>query len=240
MFIWTLRSIARLAACLGMAASLPLLSAQETLVIRAKKIHTAVNGTIENGTIVIENGKITKVGRDVPVPTGARVIEAETVIPGMIDIHGHLGVYPVPVVEENLDGNEATNPVTPQVRALDSFDFDDPAIPAALAGGVTTVVSRPGSLNVICGTSVAVKMKKAAPAEMVLREDCDLKMAIEGNPSGYYANLKQMPSTVMAVYFVARKGPRQGDPRPRLEAGAPRPYPLLHPFADHEQHPFGR
>ncbi len=180
-------------------------SAQETLVIRAKKIHTVVNGTIENGTIVIENGKIVKVGRDVPVPAGARVIEAETVIPGMIDIHGHLGVYPVPVVEENLDGNEATNPVTPQVRALDSFDFDDPAIPAALAGGVTTVVSRPGSLNVICGTSVAVKMKKASPAEMVLKEDCDLKMAIEGNPSGYYANLKQMPSTVMAVYFVARK-----------------------------------
>lgn len=205
MFIKTLRTISRLAACLGLAAALPLLSARETLVIKARKIHTVINGTIENGTIVIENGKIVRVGRDVPVPAGARVIEAETVIPGMIDIHGHLGVYPVPAVEENLDGNEATNPITPQVRALDSFDFDDPAIPAALAGGVTTVVSRPGSLNVICGTSVAVKMKKASPAEMVLKEDCDLKMAIEGNPSGYYANLKQMPSTVMAVYFVARK-----------------------------------
>jgi imidazolonepropionase-like amidohydrolase len=205
MFIRTLRTIARLATCLGLAVSLPLLSARETLVIKARKVHTVMNGTIENGTIVIQNGKIVKVGRDVPVPAGARVIEAETVIPGMIDIHGHLGVYPVPVVEENMDGNEATNPVTPQVRALDSFDFDDPAIPAALAGGVTTVVSRPGSLNVICGTSVAVKMKKASPAEMVLKEDCDLKMAIEGNPSGYYANLKQMPSTVMAVYFVARK-----------------------------------
>ena len=140
-----------------------------------------------------------------PVPAGAEVIEAEVVIPGLVDIHGHLGVYPVPVVEENLDGNEATNPITPQIRALDSFNFDDPAIPAALAGGVTTVVSRPGSLNVICGTSVAVKMKKARPADMVLKEDCDLKMAVEGNPSGYYANLKQMPSTVMAVYFVARK-----------------------------------
>lgn len=205
MFIRTLRSITRLAACLGMAAFLPLFSAQETIVVRAGKIHTAVDGTIVNGTIIIEKGKITKVGRDLAVPAGARLIEAEEVIPGMIDIHGHLGVYPVPVIEENMDGNEATNPVTPQVRALDSFDFDDPAIPAALAGGVTTVVSRPGSLNVICGTSVAVKMKRATPAEMVLKEDCDLKMAIEGNPSGYYANLKQMPSTVMAVYFVARK-----------------------------------
>ncbi len=205
MYDKTLRPIFRLAACLGLAAALPLLSAPETLVIRARKIHTAVNGTIENGTIVIADGKIVRVGKDVPVPAGARVIEADTVIPGMIDIHGHLGVYPVPVVEENLDGNEATNPVTSQVRALDSFNFDDPAIPAALAGGVTTVVSRPGSLNVICGTSVAVKMKKASPAEMVLKEDCDLKMAYEGNPSGYYAGLKQMPSTVMAIYAVARK-----------------------------------
>ncbi len=184
MFSKTLHTIARLAACLGLAAALPLLAAPETLVIKAKRIHTAVNGTIENGTIVIENGKIVKVGRDVPVPAGARLIEAEVVIPGMIDIHGHLGVYPVPVVEENLDGNEATNPVTSQVRALDSFDFDDPAIPVALAGGVTTVVSRPGSLNVICGTSVAVKMKKASPAEMVIKEDCDLKMAYRGQPLG--------------------------------------------------------
>ena len=205
MFPRILSPIARLAACLAMAVALPLLAAPEMLVIKARKIHTAVNGTIDNGMIVIADGKIVQVGRDLPVPAGTRIIEADVVIPGLVDVHGHLGVYPVPVVEENLDGNEATNPVTPQVRALDSFNFDDPAIPAALAGGVTTVVSRPGSLNVICGTSVAVKMKKAPPAEMVLKEECDLKMAVEGNPSGYYANLKQMPSTVMAVYFVARK-----------------------------------
>jgi imidazolonepropionase-like amidohydrolase len=205
MFVKALRTLPRLAVAFGLAAALPLLSVQETLVIKAKRIHTAANGIVTDGAILVENGKVVKVGRDIRVPAGAKVLEAETVIPGLVDIHGHLGVYPVPVVEENLDGNEATDPITPQLRALDSFDFDDPAIPAALAGGVTTVVSRPGSLNVICGTSVAVKMKKAKPADMVLKEECDLKMAVEGNPSGWYANLHRMPSTVMAVYHVARK-----------------------------------
>ena len=105
--------------------------------------------------------------RTSPCPRAPRSLTAVIVIPGLIDVHSHVGVYSVPVVEENYDGNEATNPVTPQVRALDSFNFDDPAIPAARAAGVTTVVSRPGSLNVIGGTSVAVKMKKASPAEMI-------------------------------------------------------------------------
>ncbi|MBN2206982.1 MAG: amidohydrolase family protein, partial [Candidatus Aminicenantes bacterium] len=133
------------------------------------------------------------------------VIEAEVVIPGLIDAHTHLGVYSVPNVQENEDGNEMTNPVTPQVRALDSFNFEDPALAAGRAGGVTTIISRPGSGNVIGGTSVAVKLKTAPPEAMVLVEDCDLKMAIEGNPVGVYGERKQMPSTLMAVYHLARK-----------------------------------
>ncbi len=195
----------RILAFLTIAFSVSLFAAPDQLVIRARKIYTAAAGTIENGVIVIENGKIARLGKDVPVPKGAREISADIVVPGFIDIHSHIGVYGIPAVEENYDGNEATNPVTPQVRAFEGFNFDDLSIPAARAAGVTTAVSRPGSLNVIGGTSVAVKLKNASPEEMVLREDCDLKMAIEGNPSGYYANLHQMPSTVMAVYFVARK-----------------------------------
>ncbi len=190
---------------LGLAAASSLLADQGALVIRAQRIYTGTGRTIEKGIVLIMNGKISAVGTEVSVPRGAKEMRAAVVIPGLIDMHSHVGVYSVPVVEENFDGNEATNPVTPQVRALDSFNFDDPAIRAAREGGVTTIVSRPGSLNVICGTSVAVKMKNAPPAEMVLKDECDLKMAIEGNPSNYYAGLKQMPSTVMAVYFVARK-----------------------------------
>jgi len=195
----------RLLLLFGLLLSSSLNAAPGMLVIKARKIYTAAQGAIENGMVLIENGKIVKVGKEFSVPRGTSEIVAAVVIPGLIDIHSHAGVYSVPLVEENYDGNEMTNPVTPQVRAMDGFNFDDLTIPASLAGGVTTVVSRPGSLNVIGGTSVAVKLKNASPKDMVLKEICDLKMAIEGNPQGYWGNLNQMPSSMMGVYFLARK-----------------------------------
>jgi imidazolonepropionase-like amidohydrolase len=178
---------------------------RNSYVIKAKKIYTVSQGIVENGAILVEKGRIVQVGKDIAVPKGLPVLEAEVIIPGLVDAHTHVGVYSLPNVEENSDGNEMTNPITPQVRALDSFNFDDPAIQAGLAGGVTTIISRPGSGNVIGGTSVAVKLKNAPPQEMVLKEVCDLKMAIEGNPVGVYGEKNQMPGTLMSVYFLARK-----------------------------------
>ena len=182
-----------------------MLSGGEPVVIRARKILTASHGIIQDGMILVENGKISYVGQAVPVPKGARIIEANVVIPGLIDIHSHLGVYSVPGVPENEDGNEMSSPVTPEVRALDSFNFEDPAIKTALAGGVTTIVSRPGSANVIGGTSVAVKLKNASPEKMILKAVCDLKMTIEGNPVSFHGRHNRMPTTLMAVYYLARK-----------------------------------
>jgi imidazolonepropionase-like amidohydrolase len=187
------------------AGSAPLAAEDAPLVIKAKTIYTATQGVVHDALILVEKGKIVKIAPKLDVPGKPTILEAEVVIPGLIDAHTHLGVYSVPNVQENEDGNEMTNPVTPQVRALDSFNFEDPALAVGRAGGVTTIISRPGSGNVIGGTSVAVKLKKAPPEAMVLVEDCDLKMAVEGNPVGVYGERKQMPSTLMAVYHLARK-----------------------------------
>jgi len=180
-------------------------AAEEATVIKADKIYTAARGVITQGMIFIKNGKIWRVGKSFPVPAGTKTIEAGIVIPGLIDIHSHLGVYSVPGVAANDDSNEMTNPVTPQVRALDSFNFEDPALRISLAGGVTTIVSRPGSGNVIGGTSVAVKLKNAAPDKMILKEICDLKMTIEGNPVRFHGRYNRLPTSMMGVYFLARK-----------------------------------
>lgn len=177
----------------------------QSIAVRGDRIYTVAGGLIENGVVLIENGKIIRVGGEIPIPSDLTVVEAPVVIPGLIDMHTHVGVYSVPNVDENSDGNEMTDPITPEVRAFDSFNWDDPAIAAGRAGGVTTVISRPGSGNIIGGTSVAVKLKDAAPSEMVLREVADLKMAIEGNPVGVYGGRDQMPTTLMGVYFLAEK-----------------------------------
>jgi len=182
-----------------------MLSAEDTFVIKAKKIYTVTHGVIDDGMILVKDGKISRVGNDFAVPLGIKELQANIVIPGLVDIHSHVGVYTLPLVPENMDGNESTNPITPEVRALDSFNFGDPAIKAGLAGGVTTIVSRPGSANVIGGTSVAIKLKDAQPEQMILKEICDLKMTIEYNPVRFYGKKKEMPSSLMAVYFLARK-----------------------------------
>ncbi len=182
----------------------PPLSAQP-VVVRAEKIYTVSNGIVENGMILLEDGKIARVGSAFDIPPGARVLDARVVTPGFIDMHSHVGIWGTPGVRGDADGNEMTNPVTPQVRALDAYNFDDPAIAAGRAGGVTTVISRPGSANVIGGTSVAVKLKSGTPQEVVIRENADLKMALEGNPIGVYGGRGQMPTTLMGVYHLAEK-----------------------------------
>jgi len=182
-----------------------ILIAGESYVVKAYKIYTVSHGIIENGMILIKEGKFLKVGKNFRIPKEAIEIKANIAIPGLIDIHSHLGVYSVPGVKENADGNEMTDPITPQVRALDSFNFEDPALKTGLAGGITTIVSRPGSGNVIGGTSVALKLKNASPDQVVLKEICDLKMTIEGNPVAFHGRQSRMPTSLMAVYFLARK-----------------------------------
>lgn len=174
-------------------------------VIRAKRIYTAADRVINEGMIVVKGGKIIRVGKNLILPPGTKELRADVVIPGLVDIHSHTGVFTLPLSPENMDGNETTNPVTPEVRALDSFNFGDPNIRAGLAGGVTTIVSRPGSANVIGGTSMALKLKHAPPEQMILKEICDLKMTIEYNPVEFYGRKNLMPSTLMGVYFLAHK-----------------------------------
>jgi len=178
---------------------------EKPLAIKAKRIHTAANGTIGDGTILVHKGKIIRVGKNIKIPHDAIVMKADTVIPGLVDIHSHAGVYTLPMITENMDGNEMTNPVTPGLRALDSFNFGDPALQEGLAGGVTTIVARPGSANVIGGTSIAVKLKKAPPEKMILKDPCDLKMTIEYNPVIFYGRKNRAPTTLQMVYFLARK-----------------------------------
>ncbi len=183
----------------------PAAGAGDTFVVKARKIYTVSRGTIVDGMILVRDGKIVQVGRSLSVPAGAKVLEGTCLVPGLVDIHSHLGVYSVPAVEENADGNEMSDPVTPQVRALDSFRPDDPALAQARSGGLTTIVARPGSGNVIGGTSVAVKLKNAPLNEMVLKEVCDLKMTIEGNPVAFHGGKGRPPASLMGVYHLARQ-----------------------------------
>jgi imidazolonepropionase-like amidohydrolase len=156
---------------------------------------------------LIKKGKIEAVGENISIPEGTQVIDAKgkVVTPGLIDCHSHLGVFGEPLIWANSDGNEFSDPVTPQVRGIDSLNPQDISIPDVVAGGVTTVYSGPGSANVIGGTGFAMKLRGKTVDEMVIPGTEAMKMALGENPKRCYGQDKKvMPYTRMGSAAVLR------------------------------------
>ena len=168
-------------------------------VIRNVTILTAAGPAIRNGTLVMNGGKITAVGEGGSLPADAVVIDGtgKFITPGIIDVHSHLGVYAAPGVPGLSDGNEATDPVTPQVWAEHSVWPQDPQFPRDLAGGVTTLQVLPGSANLFGGRSVVLKVVPAQSVQGMKFPGAKygLKMACGENPKRVYQS--RGPSTRM-------------------------------------------
>jgi imidazolonepropionase-like amidohydrolase len=168
-------------------------------LIRNATIMTAAGPSIKNGSVLLRDGKIMAVGASVNAPPDALVIDGtgKYVTPGIIDVHSHIGVYPAPGVDANSDGNEATNPVTANVWAEHSVWPQDPQLPRALAGGLTTMQVLPGSANLIGGRSVVLKVvpSKTVQGMKFPGAKYGLKMACGENPKRVYQT--RGPSTRM-------------------------------------------
>jgi imidazolonepropionase-like amidohydrolase len=170
-----------------------------TTVIRNVNIFTAAGPLIRNGAILLQNGKVAAVGQTVDAPPDALVIDGagKYVTPGIIDNHSHLGVYASPGGQALSDGNEATNPTTPNVWAEHSVWPQDPKFPRNLAGGVTTLQVLPGSANLIGGRSVVLKVVPSRTVQGMKFPGAKygLKMACGENPKRQYQS--RGPSTRM-------------------------------------------
>jgi imidazolonepropionase-like amidohydrolase len=162
--------------------------------------------------LVVQRGKIIAVGaaKDVPLPEGTIIhdVTGKTIIPGLVDTHSHIGIYPKPSVPAHSDGNEMSGPVQPGIRAIDAIYPDDPGIRMATAGGVTTANIMPGSGNVIGGQTLYVKLRgKTVEAMRVFHPNVigGLKMANGENPKGYGRRGNQAPGTRMKVAALQRE-----------------------------------
>ncbi len=172
----------------------------QDLALKGGTILTITDGTIENGTIIIQNGKITAVGKDIQIPDGIEVIDVtgKYVMPGIIDSHSHIAL---------TDINEATDPVTPQIWMWEALEPGSDSILKTLAGGVTTVKTMHGSANVIGGVNVTIKLKYDRTVEELIVQGVrqQLKMALGENPKRLYGSKGRSPSTRMGNAYVARK-----------------------------------
>src|SRR5689334_16545802 len=174
--------------------------ANPPVLIRNATIMTAAGQEIQGGSILLREGRIVAVGTNVTAPSDATVVDGtgKWVTPGVIDTHSHIGVYAAPGTFAESDGNEATNPVTAEVWAEHSFWPQDPQIPLAIAGGVTTIQALPGSANLIGGRSAVLKLIPARSVQEMKFPGAHygLKMACGENPKRVYGR-RGGPSTRM-------------------------------------------
>ncbi|EGD46785.1 amidohydrolase [Ruminiclostridium papyrosolvens DSM 2782] len=182
------------------------------LLIYNGNIVTMSDTDYENGYVLIDNDKITAVGKDIAevkeqLMADTKRIDANGgyVLPGFIDPHSHIGMWEDAVGFEGDDGNESTDPVTPQLRAIDAIYHADRSFAEAYESGVTTVVTGPGSANVIGGQFAAIKTFGRCVDEMVIKQPVAMKVAFGENPKTVYNEKHQAPMTRMATAAILRE-----------------------------------
>jgi hypothetical protein len=131
---------------------------ERPILIRGGRIITITKGTLDVGSILIQEGRIVAVGQDLMVPKDALIIDAagDFVLPGFIDSSTNLGLVEWETVEK--DDDEAATTLTPQIRAIDAFDPDNKLIPEALRQGVTTALIAPARGNLLSGQSALIHL----------------------------------------------------------------------------------
>ena len=179
------------------------------ILIENARILTGTGNEIISGSILISSNKIKAIGEILDKPASTQTIDADGkwVTPGIIDIHSHMGVYPAPGLRSSSDGNESTSPVTAHVWAEHSVWTQDPQMPLALKGGITTFHVLPGSANLIGGRGVTLKNVWSRTVQGMKFPDAPytLKMACGENPKRVYGSRKSEPSTRMGNVAGYRK-----------------------------------
>ena len=175
------------------------------LIRNARVLTMEDDKVIQGGEILMDGGKIVDVGSALSAP-GAQVVDARGMyaLPGVVDAHCHIGMFEDGMGFEGDDGNEATDPLTPQLRALDAINPMDRCFSEALSCGVTCAATGPGSANVIGGQFLAMKTNGHDLEQMVIQEPLAMKAAFGENPKRVYSGKHQAPETRMATAAILR------------------------------------
>lgn len=179
------------------------------LLIRNGFIKTMAGPDLDGGSVLIgDDGKILAVGYDLVVPEGTEIIDAggKLVTPGCVDAHCHIGLDNEGMGWEGHDYNEMVDPITPQMRAIDSINPQDEAFGLAIQNGVTSACTGPGSANVVGGTFIAIKLYGKRVDKMVIKNPIAMKCAFGENPKRCYGQSgKKAPMTRMGTAALLRE-----------------------------------
>ncbi len=195
---------------------------------RGARFYPVDSAPIDEGVMLVEDGKIVGIGRDIEVPANAEVIDlaGKVVIPGLVDAHSHVGMWGDGEGDASRDGNERPGPITAEVDAIDSVNPHHVSFQSCREGGVTSVMIHPGSGNAVGGLCFAAKTRGEVVDDMVLKAPTGLKGALGENPKrggeGKDSPKTRMGTAALIRDFFARaeeygrKKERGKDPDPDL------------------------
>lgn len=151
-------------------------------------VFDAVEETAKVKDLLLDQGKIVKIGENLEVPENCEIVDASGlyVYPGFVDAHSHLGTTQSAIGFEGDDTNEMNDILTPQLRGIDCIQPLDETFEEARRGGVTTVCTGPGSANVVGGTFLAMKTAGKRVDDMVINDCVAMKCAFGENPKRCY------------------------------------------------------
>ena len=180
------------------------------LLVLHAEIRTMEGRDYPDGFLFSRDGKIEAVGQMEDLPEEfrqAKTIDAQgaLMLPGLIDAHSHIGMWEDGLGFEGDDGNEETDPTTPQLRAVDAVNPMDHCFEEALAAGVTTVLTGPGSANPISGSWCAMKTAGRRIDDMLLNAQVGMKFSLGENPKSVYNGKSQTPMTRMGTAALIRE-----------------------------------
>ena len=162
------------------------LDPHKTIVITGGKLLTITHGTIENGELVIENGKISAVGTAgamKPLPPGAQVIDAKgmTIYPGLIDSESHLGLTEISADKNTNDLVEPSDEIMPHMQVADAFHAESELIPVARYNGITNSIVAPESRDTLPGQDSFIQLAGADASQMLLVRDIAMPLNFTGS-----------------------------------------------------------
>lgn len=195
--------------CAGFAALVVTIVAQpagrQPLALRGGRVVTVTHGVQDRATVLVVDGRIAAVGREVAVPAGAVVIDVsgEWVFPGLIDAFSNLGAGEIE--SYGRDDDEATGPVTPHLRVVDALNPANRFIDLARRSGITAALTVPGEGNVLCGQSAVIRLTDGIVDEMVLRSPAGQHASLGEAPKLRYGKKEQPPSTRMGQVALLRQ-----------------------------------
>jgi len=192
------------------SASAPALDPSKPIAITGGKLLTITHGIIENGVLIIENGKIAAVGGagSVKVPGNAQIVDAKgmTVYPGLIDSESHLGLTEIEAEKMTNDLVEASDEIMPHMHVSDAFHAETVLIPVTRYNGITNAIVAPESRDTLPGQDSFIQLAGADATQMLLIRDIAMPLNFTGKQrrNESFANA-QYPQTRMGMAAQMRQ-----------------------------------